>query len=126
MVVSSLWAQRNVKRALCLVLFCASCNTPEGAVYLSDGFECVPRPDDSTGYLQPICLFLQERYRLYDVNPNTLTIESIVPGNEWELTESPFANEAYDFVELSCCYTGDWAVIDRDRVVVSDFIFGDK
>lgn len=114
-----------------LVMLCVLCglscsSDTDGSVKLESNFGCMERTDDPTGYLQPICLYLVANYDVYNVDPNTLSIEAVVSGEEWQGSASAFATSDYDFVELSCCYTGDLAVVEKAHREVVDFILGDR
>jgi hypothetical protein len=94
-----------------LVIVAASCGG-DG----DDGgppFRCVARPDDTSGYLQPICQYIVDELGEYEIDPNTLEIESITPNDET------------DQVRLSCCFTGDIATMDRATKTVLGFSLGD-
>lgn len=92
----------------------------------SDPIVCRDRPDDTTGYLKPICEHLRSEYGTYRIDPNELEIASIKPGDESLDAFAPYDNADYDWVRLSCCYTGDVAVIHRATVEVVTMRFGDK
>ncbi|MFC1610121.1 hypothetical protein ACFL6C_04255 [Myxococcota bacterium] len=101
--------------------------------HFDSDFECVDRPEDSTGYLKLICEFLAANLDRYEIDPNTLEIEQVIPGDEYDASVGPgrsdwldkYANSAYHLVGLNCCYTGDWAVIEVDTETVVDFSVGD-
>ena len=100
--------------------------TGEGTLRFDNGYECVERPDDPTGYLQPICQYITSNFETYPEDPNLLEIESVTPGDqETRFNEPQFQTADYDFVALSCCYTGDWAVIDVTTTEVVQFYLGD-
>ena len=93
-------------------------------VELGPTFECVDRPEDMTGYLQPICRYLADTYGHYDVDPNTLTIRYVMPGDQFSSAQPPTNTAEYDYVFLSCCYTGDVSIVRRATHEVVDFWFG--
>jgi len=86
---------------------------------------CMPRPDDSTGYLESICEYIIDQVGTYEIDPNTIEVREIVPGDQNELAVPPYDTVEYDWVYLDCCYTGDVAVIERASGVVVDFHLGD-
>jgi hypothetical protein len=81
---------------------------------LGPPFQCVDRPDDTSGYLQPICQHIVDSLGEYEIDPNTLQIESITP-----------VDATTDQVQLSCCFSGDVAVMDRATKTVQSFSPGD-
>ncbi len=99
---------------------------PTGTSFTFDSdFKCAPRPADATGFLQPICQYLVDNFKSYNVNPNGLQIKRILKGSDQtRFGESEYANDNYRFVEVSCCYTGDWAVVDVRTNKVVDFSLG--
>ena len=106
-----------------LALSCTT-SSPESVV-LDPSFECAARNDDQSGYLQEICRYLAENMDSYQVDPNTLTITEVISGELWEASTSDYANSEHDFVGLSCCYTGDWAAVNKSSQEVVEFILGD-
>jgi hypothetical protein len=86
-------------------------------------FVCIERPDDPTGYLQLICNFIKDNFKFYGMDPNKLKILAIISGANYERCLS-YCSENYDFVELNCCPSGDWAVIDKINLKVVGFIPG--
>ena len=96
----------------CLILLVAACSDDAPV-------ECQDRADDATGYLQPICEYIQANLPSYESDPSKLTILALTPGDEVPGT-GPYNTSDYDWVRLSCCYTGDTAVIRKaDRTVVA-------
>lgn len=103
-----------------------ACGDEEG-VKLGPNFVCHERPDDPTGYLQPICLFIADHFEWYRVDPNTLRITKVTNGNEYIGSRGEqFHTVDYDFVELSCCYMGDVAVIEVATKTVVEFYLSPK
>jgi hypothetical protein len=109
-----------VHRSLALLLaLTASCSGDDAdhhdhkPVDLSPPFTCADRPDDTSGYLQPICQYIVSQLGEYEIDPNTLEIETITPMGD------------HDEVRLSCCYTGDIATMDRTTRTVLGFSLGD-
>ena len=96
-----------------------------GDVELGAGFECRGRLDDETGYLKPICEHIAARFDSYPDDPNTLEIVEVVSGDEQDRFHAPeLSTEEYVFVGLSCCFTGDWAVVAVGTREVVDFYLG--
>ncbi len=90
-------------------------------------FNCAERPDDPTGYLQPICQHIAENFSCYAMDPNKLEIAEITSGiNETYCCEYciEYCSVDYDFVWLSCCLTGDGAVIHVATKTVVEFWLG--
>ncbi len=83
------------------------------SIELGPQFQCLDRPDDMSGYLQPICWYIVSTLRQYEIDPNTLEIESITADGD------------VDQVRMSCCFTGDIAVMDRATRTVVSFSLGD-
>jgi hypothetical protein len=101
-----------------LIVAIASCGSDDGdsdhkPVDLAPPFACADRPDDTTGYLQPICQYIVDELGEYVIDPNMLEIETITAMGE------------HDEVRLSCCYTGDIATMDRATRTVISFSLGD-
>jgi hypothetical protein len=114
-----------MRHFLFLFVLCAlysSCDSKK-SVELRD-IECEPRPDDSTGYLEPICNYLVDTFGTYDVDPNTLDIERVESGADYGSAQDPYNTAQYDYVFLDCCYTGDGAVIDTNTLEVVEFWIG--
>lgn len=110
---------------LVLGALCAGACDGKGVTF-DDDYECVERPDDPTGYLQPICEYIAANMDSYPMDPNQLEIEGITPGDEQTRFNVPeYSSAQFDFVALSCCYTGDWAVIDVTTKQVVAFFLGD-
>ena len=83
------------------------------------------RGDDATGYLELICDHLVENFERYPEDPNKLRIINTVPGDEQGLfATSSYGTSDYLFVALSCCFTGDWAVIHAPTSNVVAFYAG--
>jgi hypothetical protein len=109
-----------------LVALSWGCDNNSNQVELGADFHCVARPDDPTGYLEPICQYIATLFESYWVDPNTFTIEKIIPGNVQRVFGLPqYSTREYDFVLLSCCHTGDWAVVHVDSKTVVYFSPGD-
>lgn len=87
--------------------------------------ECEPRPDDETGYLEPICAYIVDTFDSYPEDPNDLEIEQVVSGSEDPRGDGQYATTQYDHVFLSCCFTGDIAVMDTSTNQVVYFELGD-
>ena len=119
-----LW--HGAMRCFVIVLFAlmVGCGSGSERVTLDSGFECVERPDDETGFLQPICEYLVTEFDEYDADPNTLEVVQIIAGEDWTRTGSRFADADHVFVGLSCCFTGDWAVVEESSGRVVEFILG--
>jgi hypothetical protein len=80
---------------------------------------CDPRPDDPTGYLQPICQhILANNIDVSPANPNGYRIKRVEARVEG-------GREVF-WVFLDCCYLGDIAVIDKESGAVLSFRPGAK
>ena len=105
-------------------LLLAGCGNEDG-VQLDDAFVCEDRPDDNNGYLEPICEYLVDNYPSYRIDPNELQIRRIESGSEEPYPVQGYNTDAYDYVYLSCCYTGDLAIMSVETKTVLRFIVGD-
>ncbi len=105
-------------------LLLSGCGSEDG-VQLDDAFVCEDRPDDNTGYLKPICEYLVINYQSYSIDPNELQITRIEPGSKASYPVQGYNTDAYDYVYLSCCYTGDLAIMSVETKTVLRFIVGD-
>jgi len=119
--------------ALPLSLFMAFDCGPLGCgrpcIEISSDFECIQRPDDPTGYLQPICQFMVEKLSCYELDPNKIEIVEIVPGSEEQRGGpggpiSQYTTDDFDFVLLNCCYSGDRAIMHVASKTCVQFILG--
>ncbi|MGE0546049.1 MAG: hypothetical protein AB7O24_07480 [Kofleriaceae bacterium] len=99
-------------------------NASDG-VTLGAEFQCNQRNEDTTGFLQPICQHIAATFETYPIDPNTLVIEQNLSGAEQTLFDRPeLETDDYRFIGLSCCYTGDWAIIEIDTLRVAEFVLG--
>ena len=105
-------------------LLLAGCGNEDG-VQLDDAFACEDRPDDKTGYLKPICEYLAINYQSYSIDPNGLQIKRIESGSGASSPVEGYNTDAYDYVYLSCCHTGDLAIMSVETKTVLRFILGD-
>ncbi len=80
---------------------------------------CDARPDDPTGYLQPICQhILANNIDVSPADPNDYRIKHMEDRVE--------DGREIVWVFLDCCYLGDIAVIDKESGAVLSFRPGAK
>ncbi len=114
-------------RVLLVTMLLVGCGTDDDAgVRLGPSFVCLERPDDQTGMLRPICEYMVSQLDHYPVDPNSLSIVDTLGGVEAQtrFTLPEYASSDYVFVGLSCCYTGDWAVVHTPDLKVERLILG--
>lgn len=111
---------------LAFIASIAGCSSDMEGVALPPDFECRERPDDNTGFLRPTCEYLATHLDHYEVDPNTLAVVELIPGESWTRTESPFADADHVFAGLSCCFTGDWVAVHEPTSSVVELILGDR
>lgn len=118
---------KPITLALASLVALGSCSDDaDSRIELGPTFDCHGRPEDVTGYLQPICRYVADVLGRYEIDPNTLAIELVTPGDQVPGAMPPTNTAEFDHVRLSCCFTGDHAVMRRATHEVVAFMLGDQ